>query len=104
MNMPNRRDAAIDVKTTVVPCRALKSNSKYWLEKVSSNQARDKRHQKALYEAGWRTLTIWECEVKNPKLLNLLLSKVQRLEPVLPSRSVRHIHHGGTALEGQKEN
>jgi DNA mismatch endonuclease (patch repair protein) len=66
--------------------RRVKSNSDYWLDKVRSNKARDRRHEKALSDVGWRTLTIWECEVENPKQLNLLLSKIQQLEPVLPSR------------------
>jgi len=37
----------------------------YWQKKLSGNQARDRRHRKALCDAEWDVLTIWECWTKN---------------------------------------
>jgi DNA mismatch endonuclease (patch repair protein) len=41
-----------------------KSNTAYWGPKLQRNQARDKKHLKALAAQGWKPLVIWECEVK----------------------------------------
>ena len=56
--------------------RRVKSNSEYWLKKVAGNRARDSRHKRALREAGWKPLTIWECEVSRPTRLLALLEAV----------------------------
>lgn len=44
--------------------REPKTNIDYWRTKISRNVDRDNRNLKALDNAGWRTLTIWECETK----------------------------------------
>ena len=41
-----------------------RSNLEYWEPKLSQNQKRDRDNYKNLCEAGWRVLTLWECEVK----------------------------------------
>ena len=43
--------------------RLPKSNLNYWLQKLSTNVRRDALHKKALRAAGWKVLTIWECEI-----------------------------------------
>ena len=40
------------------------SNLEYWEPKLHRNQERDQEHLEKLYEAGWRVLTLWECEIK----------------------------------------
>lgn len=40
------------------------SNQDYWEKKFSSNIERDLKAITALEELGWRTVVIWECEVK----------------------------------------
>jgi len=40
------------------------SNTEYWNVKRNKNLARDKRTQQALRRAGWKSLVIWECQVK----------------------------------------
>ncbi|MDG6912899.1 MAG: very short patch repair endonuclease [Nitrososphaerota archaeon] len=40
-----------------------KSNTEYWRLKFRLNQERDKRKERELKEAGWRVLTVWECEI-----------------------------------------
>jgi DNA mismatch endonuclease (patch repair protein) len=49
--------------------RAPKSRLEYWGPKLARNQERDASTQKALQEAGWRTLTVWDCETKDMKTL-----------------------------------
>lgn len=43
-----------------------KSNQGYWGPKISGNKARDKRYMKELRRAGWKVLTVWECETRKP--------------------------------------
>ena len=47
-------------KDFVVP----KSNTAFWLEKIGKNKERDARDETALTSAGWKVITIWECELK----------------------------------------
>lgn len=44
--------------------RAPKDNAEYWRTKIERNRARDGRTLAALADAGWRTLVIWECEIR----------------------------------------
>jgi DNA mismatch endonuclease, patch repair protein len=41
------------------------TNSAFWQEKRLSTVARDKKNLRALQRLGWRTLIIWECEVRD---------------------------------------
>lgn len=45
--------------------RKPKSNAKYWSDKIARNKARDEKNAAAMNALGWRTLTVWECELKN---------------------------------------
>jgi DNA mismatch endonuclease, patch repair protein len=40
-----------------------KSNLEFWTAKRKENDARDRRKQAALSEAGWRVCVVWECEI-----------------------------------------
>lgn len=40
------------------------TRSHFWVEKISSNQARDARNREALVTLGWRIVTVWECALK----------------------------------------
>lgn len=42
-----------------------KSRPEYWLPKLDRNRVRDERNIAALAESGWRTLVLWECEVRD---------------------------------------
>lgn len=46
-----------------------KTNAKFWQSKREGNVARDKRNLGRLRRAGWKVLTIWECQTRNPKKL-----------------------------------
>lgn len=49
-----------------------KSNIEFWSKKISNNVERDKKNYRALTDAGWNVLTIWECELKKLKRENTL--------------------------------
>ncbi|MBR0689425.1 DNA mismatch endonuclease Vsr [Bradyrhizobium manausense] len=45
------------------------SNVAFWDKKFRLNALRDKRNAADLHKEGWQTLTIWECETRDLKLL-----------------------------------
>lgn len=45
--------------------RVPKSRQDYWLAKLDANRLRDMRNERALRDAGWDVLTIWECELSD---------------------------------------
>jgi DNA mismatch endonuclease (patch repair protein) len=49
-------------------CRIPSSRRAYWLKKLERNAARDKRVQRALRNAGWRVLVVWECQTQRAGL------------------------------------
>ena len=59
--------------------RAPKQNAEYWRAKIARNRARDTAAEVALAAQGWRTLTVWECELKDePALLARLDQAISR--------------------------
>lgn len=46
--------------------RQPKSRLDYWLPKLERNRQRDAEALAALEALGWRVVTIWECEVRDP--------------------------------------
>lgn len=57
-----------------------KRNSKFWLAKFRANRKRDRKNEHRLVSAGWRVVTVWECELKEPALLKRRL--IRELERV----------------------
>jgi DNA mismatch endonuclease Vsr len=47
-------------KNAVLP----RARAEWWAAKLAKNVARDVRNEAALGEAGWRTIVVWECEVR----------------------------------------
>ena len=47
--------------------RAPKTNPDYWRAKIDRNVSRDRQSLTVLEAAGWRVLTIWECETSRTK-------------------------------------
>ena len=41
-----------------------KTRSEFWQRKINSNIDRDRRQRLALFSAGWRVATVWECALK----------------------------------------
>lgn len=50
-----------------------KSHLDFWEEKFRYNRQRDERNRTALESEGWKVLTVWQCETKNPELLRKTL-------------------------------
>ncbi len=46
-----------------------KSNTAFWRAKFRANVARDRRFRRQLSQIGWRTLIVWECELRVPDRL-----------------------------------
>jgi len=44
-----------------------KSNAEFWENKFERNVANEKKHTRELRNLGWRVITIWECQLKNPE-------------------------------------
>lgn len=44
--------------------RMPKTNTDFWIRKITRNKQRDKEVQKKLAQMGWHCVTVWECELK----------------------------------------
>ena len=67
----------IGCKRAVIP----KSNTDYWIPKLKHNQARDKNNVVLLTKAGWKVITIWECELHKEfleKRLNMTYEEITK--------------------------
>lgn len=53
-----------------------KSNIEYWLPKLERNIVKQKEDVYKLHKEGWKTLIIWECEIRN---VNEILLKFYKL-------------------------
>ena len=52
-----------------------KSKNEYWVQKIDRNKARDKETVLNLQKLGWRSLIVWQCELKNIETLQKRLVK-----------------------------
>lgn len=55
--------------------RLPKSKLAYWGPKIAANRARDDRNCKRLRSGGWASLTVWQCELKQPRKLTRRLQR-----------------------------
>lgn len=46
-----------------------KSRPDYWQPKLAANKTRDRLQARQLRSDGWSVLTVWQCELKNERLL-----------------------------------
>lgn len=44
--------------------RLPKSRLDFWVPKLEANRARDETTRRKLIEAGWKSLVVWECQIK----------------------------------------
>lgn len=64
-------------KYFVVP----KTRTKWWLDKINGNIVNDKKKKNCLKKLRWKTITIWECEIKpekRGKTLSKLLKQLKK--------------------------
>lgn len=64
-----------------------KTNSDWWLEKITANRERDERNKLSLRNADWNVLTIWECQLNNgaakDETLNNLIKELESHNPII---------------------
>ncbi|PKQ66281.1 very short patch repair endonuclease [Labilibaculum manganireducens] len=56
-----------------------KTRTEWWLQKITNTQNRDQKAKTELQSLGWRTITIWECELKPKRVeerLNTLINSL----------------------------
>lgn len=89
--LPGRPDLVMKGRRTVVfvhgcfwhghecprGARQPKANAAYWSAKIDRNRTRDVASQAALEGAGWRVVTVWECEMKSPGFADELVARVR---------------------------
>ena len=57
-------------------CTNPKTRPEFWAAKFEQNRARDARVTAALGSAGWRVLTVWECEAERAGVVEARLLRV----------------------------
>ena len=62
-------------KYFVVP----KTNTQWWIDKITGNKANDKKAIKALKKDGWKVIVVWECKLKPAKLKNSLAGILNKI-------------------------
>lgn len=55
--------------------RLPKSRLQFWLPKLEGNRLRDLRNRRALLRRGWKVLTVWECQLREKKKLQLTVGR-----------------------------
>ena len=48
-----------------------KTNTKFWVDKITSNNERDKINFQKLTDLEWNIITVWECEIRHEYKRNL---------------------------------
>lgn len=83
-----------------------KTNTEFWVNKVRRNQERDEKVRDKLALMGWRTITIWECELKPAQRESTLESLAYTLNKAfLDDHSVKpyKIHEAESLLAAESE-
>ncbi|WEK57295.1 MAG: very short patch repair endonuclease [Candidatus Brevundimonas phytovorans] len=57
--------------------RQPQANAAYWIAKIDRNRARDARAAAELTAGGWRVLTVWECQLRQPGFAEALATEVR---------------------------
>jgi DNA mismatch endonuclease (patch repair protein) len=58
-------------------CRIPATRREYWVAKLERNARRDRGNLRKLRKAGWRVLTVWECQTL-PKQRAKLVARLRR--------------------------
>ena len=83
----DKSDGTRDITEDSECCRVPKTNRGFWVRKILRNMERDVEVQHKLTQMGWRSITIWECELKGVQQQKTL----QSLEYTLNSIWLRDI-------------
>ena len=53
-----------------------KTNTDFWVKKISRNRERDREVRTLLEEIGWRVVTVWECQTEKSERLEKLIEEI----------------------------
>jgi len=89
--LPGRPDIVLPKYKTVIfihgcfwhghHCKAGKlpeTNKDFWENKINSNTERDKKNQHKLEKLGWKIIIIWQCKLKNKKMMIKKLKEIEQ--------------------------
>ena len=89
--LPGRPDIVLPKYKTVIfihgcfwhghHCKAGKlpeTNKEFWENKINSNIERDKKNQYKLEKLGWKIIIVWQCELKNKKMMTKKLKEIEQ--------------------------
>lgn len=62
------------------------SNVEFWNKKIAGNIKRDRDARRRLRELGWKTLVVWQCEIRDEGRLRAKLSRFLLKDTVHGSR------------------
>jgi DNA mismatch endonuclease (patch repair protein) len=54
-----------------------KTRTDFWLNKIRTNIANDKKNAEILKQKGWKVFIAWECELNKDEYLNELLKQIK---------------------------
>ena len=59
-----------------------KNNADFWKEKINRNVERDRENSRLLKKAGFRIITVWECDLKHDReaVLQKLVKEIKEIE------------------------
>ena len=90
-HLPGRPDIVLPKYKTVIfihgcfwhghHCKAGKlpeTNKEFWENKINSNIERDKKNQHKLEKLGWKIIIIWQCKLKNKKVVTKKLKEIEQ--------------------------
>ncbi len=56
------------------------NNREFWIKKINANKKRDKLVNKTIQKKGWKVLRIWECELKDKKIIRRKINRLSKLQ------------------------
>ena len=57
-----------------------KTRTKWWLNKIEGNKETDKKNNIRLKKAGWKIITMWECQLRPKKVLRTLMGLESKIK------------------------
>jgi len=67
-----------------------KTNTEFWVDKITSNRERDTINLKKLTALGWNVITVWECEIRHTYKHDLA-SLINRVEAEILENSLQKL-------------
>jgi DNA mismatch endonuclease (patch repair protein) len=81
------------------------TRQEYWGPKLARNRERDRENERRLTSAGWRVLTIWECQAGDPAFLSRFVDGVlMSSRPVESPRAGTLLTHGAAEVIHRRPN